>query len=33
MCKKGYVTNDWKLIEKGVEKGCEMGMLLQVYYM
>lgn len=28
MCRKGYVTDGWEWIEKGAEKGCEMGMLL-----
>ena len=28
MCMKGYVTDGWEWIEKGAEKGCEMGMLL-----
>lgn len=28
MCRKGYVTDGWEWIEKGAEKGCEIGMLL-----
>lgn len=28
MCRKGYVTDGWEWIEKGAEKGCEMGMLI-----
>lgn len=28
MCRKGYVTDGWEWIERGAEKGCEMGMLL-----
>ena len=27
LCRKGYVTDGWEWIEKGAEKGCEMGML------
>ena len=28
MCRKGFVTDGWEWIEKGAEKGCEMGMLI-----
>lgn len=28
MCLKGHVSDGWQWIEKGAEKGCEMGMLL-----